>query len=149
VRRVARNRFLDTYMRDCLNVRDDKLKGLIRRQNQQVHKPNIRLDAALYRKSPAKTSFVPRKDVSTFQRLYGFTPMKVIELDKYEADDVLKAAEAFALREIKKEVTSEVKKLFKDLVDAVNAAKNVPTVIDPVSTVGRAYYLFFKAIGSR
>jgi hypothetical protein len=96
---------LDTFQRDYLGKSNREIRSIIRTNNKFAHDPLIILDASLY--TPGETNHVSRIDISTFEKLYGFTPTKVAELDAAGCKHLLKAAEAYASAQLQKNMTDE------------------------------------------
>jgi hypothetical protein len=89
--------------------------------------------------------------------LYGIRPEKALELGKHYYPPIIslipiylaergcvyvpQASEAFAQKQVNGTVTSAVKDNFEDFVNVVEAARDVPVHVDPLS-MGKADCLF-------
>jgi flagellar capping protein FliD len=69
---VVRNRFLDSFKKNRLNIKSKQLKDKIISMNKTIHSADATTDALLYIDGS-------RRDVDVFKCLYGLSPLEVMK----------------------------------------------------------------------
>ncbi|KAI9772876.1 MAG: hypothetical protein M1840_008758 [Geoglossum simile] len=137
---MIRNRFIDTFRRDILSMRNAQGRQNIEAGNMAAHDGDAITDATLFTSGD-------RTDVFVFHKLYGTSAERVLELDKAGDQDSISVLNAHAsiISTKGKQIHEDISSAFMNFLDALAESQGERSQQNPSSDLTEAYNQFWDA----